>query len=354
MAVITSAPFGVTADGRQVTVYKMKNKNGAEIWVSDFGACITRLFMPDREGRLADLALGFDSPAGYEKTSFAPCATVGRYANRIAKGRFCIDGKEYQATCNDGENLLHGGTVGFDLCHWDGVAADGKTGPYLRFSRLSPDGEEGFPGNLKIQIFFFLTDENEIIIQFHAVCDQDTLCNPATHLAINLDGHNAGSCLAHEVKIESDYYAKADKGGIPLGTRSRVDGTPMDFTQFHPLGERILADFEPLLCAGGYDHNWFLNRKPDDQMGLCLTARAPGSGRVMRVYTDMPCLQMYTANFLCGKEMGKGGFAYPKYAALFMETQFAPDSPNHPDWASPILRANQPYFHTTAYQFGIY
>ena len=331
--------------------YKISNNN-MYFCVSQLGGTITSIVVPDRNGNLADIALGFDDLYEYESCSFSPCSMVGRYANRISNGQVTINGKQIQLSQNDGKHHLHGGVKGFHRYVWTPeVLLNSMLEPHaLRLSYNSCDGEEGFPGNLKASVQFELTEDNQLVITFTANSDQDTLCNLAAHMAINLSGNTAGSCLNHILKLNSDSYCETDAFGIPTGIVSPVDGTPMDFRYPQVLGEKLDFSHPQIQAVGGYDHNWNIN---GGGLKFCFDLYDPDSGRYMDCWTEMPCVHIYTANSLNGDTIGKNSTIYKKHCAFFTETQFAPDSPNHPEWEQPLLKKGEIYKKTTIYQFGV-
>ncbi len=342
---VEKAPFG-TVKGKPVSLFTLQNAHGMTVKITNYGGIVTSLVVPDRGGKFADVVLGYDDLEGYLKDSPYFGALVGRYANRIAKGRFVLDGKEYKLACNNGPNHLHGGVEGFDKKVWDAepYTASREAGVILRY--LSKDGEEGYPGNLKVQVTYALTEENELIIRYQAVTDKATPVNLTHHGYFNLKGAGEGDILGHEVTIEADRYCVVDGELIPTGELRPVKGTPMDFTSPHTIGERIAV------VKGGYDHDFLLNPPRDpDHPTLAAHVREPGTGRVMMVYTTEPSLQLYTGNFLDGTITGKGGKVYKKHYAFCMEAQHFPDSPNHPEFPDVILRPGRMYRQTTIYRF---
>ena len=350
--------------GGGVQIYTLKNANGMEIQVTPYGATLVSVKVPDRSGNLADVVLGFDSLDGYTQTPAPPYfgATIGRYGNRIAAGKFTLDGKTYSLAINNGKNSLHGGNRGFDKVIWtndaDVYAASETSLPSnpadseqsISLSYLSKDGEEGYPGNLNVAVTYTLTGRNEIKIHYTATTDQDTVFNPTNHSYFNLAGHDSGDILGHVVTINADQYTPVDAGLIPIGELRKVAGTPFDFRTPHTVGERINAPDEQLKLGGGYDHNWVLNRTT----GLEFAARVtdPKSGRMVECFTTEPGLQFYTSNFLDGTFHGKGGKPYNYRAALTLETQHYPDSPNHPSFPTTVLKPGDHFDSTTVFRFS--
>lgn len=348
---VTQAPFGVTPDGQQVSLFTISNANGMEARVINLGGIIVSLTAPDREGNLEDVVLGFDSLDGYlaEHPYFG--AIIGRYGNRIANGQFTVDGESYQLPVNNGPNSLHGGLRGFDKVVWDAEPFENDRGQGLILTYTSPDGEEGYPGNLQVRVTYTLTDENELIFDYHAVTDKATPVNLTQHSYFNLAGDGSGSILDHEVMLNASRLTVADTTLIPTGELRSVEGTPFDFRQPHRIGERIAADDEQLRFAGGYDHNFVIDRAAGDSLVLAARVYEPTSGRVMEVLTTEPGVQFYTGNFLDGTLTGKNGVVYDTRTGFCLETQHFPDSPNQPSFPNTILRPGEEYRSTTVYRF---
>jgi aldose 1-epimerase len=344
---VTRASFGAIS-GQPVDIFTLRNANGIEIKATNYGGIITSIVVPDRNGRLGDIVLGFDDLQAYVKDSPYFGAIVGRYGNRIAKGHFTLDGHTYTLAVNNGPNHLHGGLKGFDKVIWHAEPLAGSTG--LVLSRRSPDGEEGYPGNLDVRVTYRLTDDNRLVIDYHATTDKATPVNLTQHSYFNLAGE--GDVLGHELTIDADRYTPVDANLIPTGELAPVEGTPFDFRKSTAIGARIDTPNLQLKNAGGYDHNWVLNRKGT---GLQLAARVvePKTGRTLEVSTTQPGLQFYSGNFLDGTLKGKGGRVYVKHAGLCLETQHFPDSPNHPDFPSTILRPGEQYDTQTVFRFGV-
>lgn len=347
MPAVIRAPFGKTADGTPVDIFTLKNASGIEVSVMSYGAIIRSIRTPDRNGAMADIVLGFDTLDGYlgEHPYFG--AVIGRYANRISLGRFTIDGIGYRLSMNNGPNHLHGGVRGFDKFVWQ---AEELAGNSVRFSRVSPDGEEGYPGNLQVAVAYSLTNYNELIVEYQAMSDQPTHVNLTQHSYFNLAG--GGDVLGHELTINADRYTPVDRSSIPTGAIAPVAGTPFDFRTPTPIGARITAKHPQLEHGRGYDHNFVLNRKGDT---LQLAARVvePASGRVLEVATTEPGVQFYTGNFLDGRIHGKGGVAYGRHAGFCLETQHYPDTPNKPDFPSTLLRPGSTYSSRTVFKFDV-
>jgi len=348
---IEKQAFGKTADGTPVDLYTLTNTNGLEARISNYGGIVVSLTVPDRHGNQGDVTLGFDTLEGYIRNNLYFGCIVGRYANRIAKGRFTLSGVEYTLAQNDGENHLHGGTRGFDKVVWEAEAVEGDDSVGLELTYLSKDGEEGYPGNLSVEVIYNLTDSNELRIEYAATTDEVTIVNLTNHAYFNLDGAMSRDILGHELMINADRFTPVDENLIPTGELRSVKGTPMDFTQPMRIGARIAQDDEQLGFGSGYDHNWVLNNWSGS---LALAARVyePTTGRVMEVHTTEPGLQFYTGNLLNGSAIGKGGKAYKKHCAFCLEAQHFPDAPNKPHFPSPILRPGETYAQTTIYRFS--
>ncbi|MGE5644208.1 MAG: aldose epimerase family protein [Acidobacteriota bacterium] len=345
---VNKQEFGKTPDGTPVEIYTLRNKHGLEARIMTYGAIVVGLKAPDRNGKLADIVLGFDSLDGYLAVHPYFGAVVGRYGNRIAKGRFTLDGKEYKLAVNNGENSLHGGIKGFDKAVWKVKQANAQS---LELGYLSRDGEEGYPGNLDVTVRYTLNDDNELKIEYSATTDKPTVLNLTNHSYFNLKGEGQGDILEHQVTINADRFTPVDGGLIPTGELRSVEGTPLDFRKPTAVGARIESSYEQMKLGGGYDHNFVLNRAGSG-MSLAGTVYEAGSGRVLQVYTDQPGVQFYTGNFLDGTLKGKGGHVYPKRAALCLETQHYPDSPNHPDFPTTTLRPGERYQTTTVWKFS--
>ena len=343
------SPFGTLPDGQAVDVYTLTNANGLELKAIGYGGIITSLRVPDRNGRLDDIVLGFDRLDDYLRDHPFFGAIIGRYGNRIARGQFTLDGKTYKLATNNGPNHLHGGTRGFDKVMWK-VEPAGKNA--LTFSRVSADGEEGYPGNLRVQVTYTLTDKNELQVDYLATTDKPTPVNLTQHSYFNLAGQASGDILGHQLMLNADRYTPVDETLIPTGKLAPVAGTPFDFTRPTAIGARI-NDPDPQLKNGqGYDHNWVLNRK---DAGLQPASRVvePRTGRTLDIATTEPGIQFYAGNFLDGKLTGKGGAVYNRRTGFCLETQHFPDSPNQPSFPSTILKPGQEYRSRTVFTFGV-
>src|SRR3954471_19626463 len=338
---VTRAPFGATKNGQSVEIYTLTNAHGVAMRVITYGGIITSLKVPDRDGHLGDVVLGFDTLDAYVKDSPYFGAIVGRYGNRIAKGRFTLDGKTVTLATNNGPNHLHGGVKGFDKVVWTAVPGTDANGVSVTLSRTSPDGEEGYPGNLHTTVRYTLTDQNALSIEYRATTDQATPVNLTQHSYFNLSD-TADDILAHELTIHATRYTPVDATLIPTGELAAVEGTPFDFRKGTAIGARIAVHNVQLKNGGGYDHNWVLDRSGS---GLQPAARLldPKSGRTLEVATTEPGLQFYSGNFLDGTITGKGGRVYRPRTGLCLETQHFPDSPNHPNFPSTTLSRGQTY-----------
>jgi aldose 1-epimerase len=346
---VEQKPFG-TRDGRSVNLYTLTNSHGLVVKTMNYGGIILSIRVPDRKGQMADIVLGHETMEGYIPNPPFLGAVVGRYANRIANGEFTLDGKTYHLPKNDGPNTLHGGTTRtFDKVVWDGEPLKGKTG--VAFSYLSKDGEEGFPGNLKVKVTYTLTDANELVIDYEATTDKATPINVSQHSYFNLKGEGNGDILDHEVMLNADKFTPVDKNLIPTGELRPVKGTPFDFTTPTKIGTRIDDSYEQLQLGHGYDHNFVINRNGS---GMVLAARVhePTTGRVLEVSTTQPGVQFYTGNFLDGSVTGKEGHVYKRRYGFCLETQHFPDSPNHPDFPNTILKPGETFHQTTTFKFS--
>jgi aldose 1-epimerase len=348
---VTTAIFGKLQDGREVRKFTLANAAGASIQAIEYGATITSLCVPDRNGKIQDVVLGYDSLQGYVDGTFYFGALVGRYGNRIGKGQFQLDGKQYQLTVNDGENHLHGGKAGFNKVLWEGKILSDAAGPSVQFQYVSRDGEEGYPGTVTLKVTYTLTDKNELRIKYEGTTDKPTILNPTQHSYFNLTGDPAQTILNHTLKIEADSITPVDKGLIPTGILLDVAGTPFDFRSATEIGLRINEPNEQLQFGQGYDHNWVL-RGNSGQVRKAAELFDPKSGRLLTVLTDQPGLQFYTGNFLNGTAKGKNGIAYQRRTGLCLETQAFPDTPNKPLFPQVTLKPGQVYHQTTIYQFS--
>ncbi len=342
---ISTSNFGRTKDGAEVTKYTITNSRGLSVSALDYGAVITNLVVPDKDGTPADIVLGYDDVAGYEVNGCFFGAFIGRHGNRIGGAEFTLDGTVYKLEKNDGENNLHGGTPGYHQVMYQASAGDDS----VTFTRVSPDMEQGYPGNLSISLTYTLTEENELRIDYEAKSDKDTLCNLTNHSYFNLKGHDGGDITDHKVWIKANGFTATSKDLIPDGNIVDVTGTPMDFRRKKAVSQDINADYEPLIMAGGYDHNYVLDKR-EGEIEKVAEVSEDTSGRTMEVYTDLPGMQMYSGNFIV-KEDGKGGACYTKRTGICFETQFFPNSVNIPSFPSCVLKAGEDFRSTTIYKF---
>jgi aldose 1-epimerase len=345
---VAEAPFGKLPSGETATLYTLTNANGVVVKVSNYGGVITSIHTPDKDGKLGDIVLGFDDVDGYVKNPSFFGALIGRFGNRIAKGQFNLDGKQYQLTINDGVNHLHGGTVGFDKVLWKAKSFKTEKSVGITLTHFSPDGDQGYPGNLNVSVVYELTNNNEFELKYKATTDKATPINMTQHPYFNLAG--SGSILDQELMINGSRYTPIDSTLIPTGELAPVAGTPFDFTTSHTIGKLLNQENEQLKNGGGYDHNWVLNKKTANEWGMDARFYDPKSGRVLEVYSDEPGIQFYSGNFLTGKVEGKGvNFAYR--GAICLEPQHFPDSPNKANFPSTILKPGTEYNNKIAFKF---
>lgn len=343
--------FGKTVDGTPVDLYTLTNAQGVQAQITNYGGIVVSLLVPDRDGTLDDVVLGFDTLDEYlQHNPFFGCL-VGRYGNRIANGRFTLDGVEYALAQNDGPNHLHGGMKGFDKVVWDAEPIHGQDSVGLKLSYLSPDGQEGYPGNLSVTVVYTLSKENALQIYYEASTDKATVVNLTNHSYFNLAGAGSGDILGHELTIDAGWFTPVSAALIPTGELRSVDGTPLDFRQPILIGARIDQGDEQLRFGGGYDHNWVLNHEAG-ALGLAARVYEPTTGRVMEVQTTEPGMQFYTGNVMPPSLPGKRGRTYVRRGGLCLETQHFPDSPNQPNFPSTVLRPGETYCTTTIYRFS--
>lgn len=346
--------FGTTKDGRTAHLYSIRNRNGMELVVSDYGASIVRVIVPDRDKNPVDVVLGFDSLEEYFDNGEGFGAFVGRNANRIANARVVIAGKEYRLEANDGPNNLHSGSKRSNYEMYEAECMEDVDMASVEFSRVSPDMEQGFPGNLDLAISYSLTEQNAVMIEYFAVSDQDTVVNLTNHSYFNLSGHDSGIVLDQVLTVHADQFTPTDDALIPTGKLADVTGTPMDFRTPKTIGQDIMADYVPLKQAGGYDHNYVLRPGEGEKRNMRLAAElySGKTGINMEVYTNMCGLQVYTGNFIDHKTGGKGGVTYEKRDGICFETQFFPNACNEPNFESSILPKGKEYDYVTIYKFG--
>jgi aldose 1-epimerase len=347
---ISQTGFGRTPDGRGVEIFTLRNVAGYEARITNYGGIVVSLKVPDKSGVFGDVVLGCDTLEGYFPNNPYLGCLVGRFGNRIAKARFNLNGKTYQLAANNGENSLHGGLKGFDKVVWKANPHQSASGPALELTYTSPDGEEGYPGNLSVTALYTLTADNALRLDYTATTDADTVINFTQHSYFNLAGQ--GTVLDHEVMIDADRFTPINASLIPTGELRSVEGTPMDFRNPMKVGARINQPDQQLKLARGYDHNWMIN-KPAGELGLQARVFETTSGRVMEVLSTEPGVQFYTGNFLDGTVMGKGGLALAHRAGLCFEPQHYPDSPNQPSFPSTVIKPGQTFHSTIIYRFTV-
>lgn len=345
MQAVSVETFGSTSKKEEAVLYTLTNENGMSASITNYGAALVKLNVPDQEGNLRDVVLGYDDVTGYEKGGASFGAPVGRNANRIGGAVFTIQDKTYELEKNDNGNNLHSGTNYYNKRIWN---VGEKTDSKIEFVLHSPDGDQGYPGTLDMYVTYELTEDNELRLTYDAVPDQDTIINMTNHSYFNLDGHDSGDVLKELVTLDADYFTRADAQSIPTGELVDVTGTPMDFRMPRALGEAIDADYEAVQLGKGYDHNWVL--KNNGKFDKVAQAVSEKSGIVMEVWTDLPGIQMYTANFL-DNEQGKNGAVYGVRDAVCFETQYFPDAVHHENFVSPICKKGMPYHTVTSYKF---
>jgi len=346
---ITSKQFGTTPDGIRVDLFTLTNDQGMEVTITNYGGAITSIRVPDRKGDAGDVVLGYDTLAEYLEHPRFLGALIGRHANRLARGTFSLNGVTYHLAQNNGPNHLHGGTRGFDRVIWEAQSKMAGGESVLQLTYLSKDGEEGYPGNLTATVNYTLSSNNELQIGYHATTDRETIVNLTNHSYFNLGRANE-NILTHELMINAERFTSIDSDLIPTGGLTDVRNSPMDFTENMRIGARINERHEQLIFAGGYDHNFALR---DGDAGLRLAAHVyePASGRIMEVFTTQPGLQFYSGNFLDGSIKGKRGIVYEKHAGFCLETQHFPDSPNHPDFPTTVLKPGDEYHQVAVFRF---
>lgn len=350
---VTISEFGKTRDGVAVSRYVLSNEKGMEAVVINYGASLVSVKVPDRGGKPADIVLGYDNVTGYEQDKSFFGATIGRYGNRIAGGQFTLGGTVFHLPKNDGPTSLHGGSLGFNKRLWNGVDRSSAGAQVLEMSYTSPDGEEGYPGTLKVKVTFTLpVDKNELRIDYLAITDKDTVVNLTNHSYFNLTGDTSHDILAHELLLHAPGFTPVDSTLIPNGELRAVAGTPFDFRESTPIGARIDQDDEQLKFGKGYDHNWVLEKGKTPVLQMAAEVFEPTSGRVLHVLTTEPGIQFYSGNFLDGTVQGKAGKAYAHRTGFCLETQHFPDSPNHKNFPSTVLKAGQTYRSSTIFRFS--
>ncbi len=342
--------FGTTLDGTTTYLFTLKNKNGMEVQITNYGGIIVSLKVPNKDDNFGDVVLGYDNLTGYLKQSPYFGAIIGRYANRIAKGEFTLEGTTYQLATNNGENHLHGGLDGFDKVVWEAEQVQDDTSVGLTLAYFSPDGEEGYPGNLSVEVVYRLTNENELQVDYSATTDQTTIVNLTNHSYFNLG--NSKDILDHELMINADQFTPIDTGLIPTGELRNVEGTPFDFTELTPIGARIDEDNQQLEFGKGYDHNWALGNY-DGTLKLAAKLYEPTTRRMLEIFTTQPGIQFYSGNFLDGSITGKNGTFYNFRSGLCLEPHHFPDSPNNPHFPPVVLEPDETYSERSVYRFSV-
>ncbi len=348
---VTKKPFGTTKDGEKASTYTIRNDHGMEVTLMDYGAIIMNVIVPDKNGNKEDVVLGYEKLSDYEVNGCGFGSFIGRHANRIGDAKANINGTIYPLEKNDGVNNLHSGFKSFDKYMYEVEIFEGEDEISIEFSRLSPDMEQGFPGNLDYSVTYTLTNDNELVLKYYAVSDQDTIISFTNHSYFNLSGHNSGPVDSQEVWLKSEKITAIREGLIPNGEYLNVAGTPMDFRKRKKIGQDIDADYTPLLMAGGYDHNYVLDitREEIEKVGELYD---PKSGRLMEIFTDMPGLQLYSGNFIVNGTKGKNNAVYQKRSGICFETQLYPNACNIPEFPSPVVKAYEEFESVTIYKFS--
>lgn len=354
---VQKSNFGTLGDSTEVNLFTLTNANGMEVSITNYGGTITKIIVPDKDGNMEDVTLGFDDLEGYTSDAYLASgpyfgALIGRYGNRIGGAKFTLDGEEYKLAANNGPNHLHGGLKGFDKVVWEAEEIQGENESGLKLRYVSEDMEEGYPGNLTVDVTYTLTNGNELKIDYKATTDKKTVANLTNHAYFNLTGDAKRDILDHQVMINADAFTPVDQTLIPTGEIKPVEGTPFDFTEPVAIGKRINEDNEQLKYGLGYDHNWVLNGEAG-QMRLAATVYDSVSGRFMEVFTTEPAIQFYSGNFLDGSLTGKGNVKYEQRYGLCLETQHYPDSPNQPEFPSVELAPGETYDTQTTYKFSV-
>ena len=347
---LITKPFGTTPDGAEITLFTLSNDHNLEVSIINFGGAITSIKVPDRNDVIGDVVLGYDTLDEYVRNPRFFGGLIGRHANRIANGKFSLNGVAHQLAQNNGANHLHGGTKGYDKRVWSAEGRRAGDSVGVRLSYLSKDGEENYPGNLKVSVDYVVNNDNELRIEYRATTDEDTIVNLTNHSYFNLAG--SGDILEHQLMINADSFTPVSKDLIPTGEIRQVAETPMDFRKPATIGSRINEPFDQLGFTGGYDHNYVL-RESANPLRLACKLREESSGRTLEVFTTQPGLQFYSGNFLDGSLKGRGGVAYEKYAGLCLETQGFPDAPNHANFPSTVLRVGEVYDEVAVFRFSV-
>lgn len=342
---------GKTADGKDINCYTLSNSNGIVIKILNMGGAIASIMAPDKDGNMTDVVLGYEDINDYEENDPHFGGLIGRYGNRIGKAQFTLNGKLYELAKNDGNNHLHGGNKGFDRVMWNAEVVKRDAEDVLKITYHSVDGEENYPGNLDATVIYSLNDENEFKLEYHAVCDQDTVCNLTNHVYFNLAGHDSGQIVSHEIMLNADSFTPIDEEFIPTGEIRNVEGTPFDLRKSIEINKGVESDYEQIKFGNGYDHNFCLN-KEGNEMSKAAEVFEPGSGRVMEVFTTNQGIQFYSGNFLSGKDIGKGDYPYEIRTGFCLETQNYPNAVNIESFPNAVLKAGEEYKNTTIYKFS--
>ena len=352
MMKIRKTIFGELEDGKDIELFDIKHEDGSEIKITNYGATIVSLKVPDKIGYIEDVVLGFDNLENYRDIRNFYGAIVGRYGNRIAKGTFALNGVKYQLPINEGNNSLHGGENGFDRVVWEAEEIDDDKTPGIKMTYLSKDGEEGYPGNLEVTVTYTFTKGHELRIDYKVVSDKLTVKNITNHSYFNLSGNVKNNILDHELHLKAEKFLPVKEGLIPIGEYRYVKGTPMDFTKSYKIGDRINSDDMQLKIAKGYDHTWILE-KEKNTLDFAGSVYEPNSGRFMEIFTTEPGVQFYSGNFLDGSHLGHNGTPYKHRDAFCLQTQHFPDSPNHPEFPNTVIGPGEVYKSSTIYRFSV-
>jgi aldose 1-epimerase len=354
LPLLDKAAFETTVGGKSTSLYTLSNASGATLQLTNYGARLLALWVPDRDGVMRDVMWGYETITATMADGSNSGPVVGRYGNRIAGGKFTLDGTEYTLNLNDGANQLHGGPKGWGMQIWNGgeVFTDAAGNRAVTMTLVSPDGDENYPGTVTLEVTYTLTAKNELVIDYRATTDAPTVLNPTSHGYFNLHGTANKDILSHVMTINADGFTPTDAGLIPTGEIRSVEGTPLDFRTATPIGARIDSDYEAIVFGKGYDHNWVLNKSAEGEVSLAAEVYEPSTGIVMKVYTDQPGIQFYSGNFMDGTDKGKYGEVHNFRTGIALETQHFPDSPNHPEFPSTELRPGEVYTQHTVYAFS--
>lgn len=344
--------FGRVDIDKEISLFTLKNKNGMRVDICNYGAAVVAIFVPDRNGKIEDVVLGYDSAYGYEKCSSYFGTIAGRYGNRISKGKFTLDGHSYQLNINNGENHLHGGTLGYNKRVWNAEPAQTDTTQAVKLALIDKDGEQGYPGTVNIMVTYILNDKNELVIEYRGRTDKTTILNPTHHSYFNLTGDFSKNILEHQMMLNADFFTPVNEGLITTGELKKVEGTPFDFRTLTAIGKNINSKDLQVKYGSGYDHNWVVNRWDKTVKKVCELYES-NSGRLLETFSDQPGIQFYSGNFLDGTIRGKNGVVYKYRSGLCLETQHFPDSPNKPDFPSVTLKPGEEYKQKTIYKFSV-